>query len=159
MFPTTHSTWLVTRIEDDFPAARAHILERYFEPLCAYVRSSQLRAFGEPADLVNDFLTHRVTDPAYLARWGSSGLPLRRWLANGLLMQTRNAALAARRRRELFANGGASQSERPTGKVRHVQSTQPNSRLPISQRVRRTRSRCTKPTPSSRSNARGRFAR
>jgi DNA-directed RNA polymerase specialized sigma24 family protein len=115
-FPTTHATWLATRIEDDFPAARAHILERYFEPLCAYVRSSQLRAFGEPADLVNDFLTHRVTDPAYLARWASSGLPLRRWLANGLLMHTRNAALAARRRRELFANGGASQSERPTGK-------------------------------------------
>ena len=37
-------------------------------------------------------------DGGYLARWSTSGLPLRRWLANGLLLHARNTALAARRR-------------------------------------------------------------
>ena len=105
MFPTTHSTWLVTRIEDDFPVARAHILERYFEPLCAYARASaNLLALGEPPELVNAFFAARLADNAYLARWTSSSVPLRRWLANGLVMHARNTLLAARRRAE---HGGA----------------------------------------------------
>lgn len=99
IFPTTHSTWLVDRIERAPDEARAHVMARYFDPLCAYVRASpNLRALGEPTELVNAFLASRVSDPAYLARWMGSGLPLRRWLANGLLLHARNTALAARRR-------------------------------------------------------------
>lgn len=99
MFPTTHSTWIVDRIDRAPSEARAHVMSRYFDPLCAYVRASaNLRALGEPADLVNAFLASRVADPAYLARWSTSGLPLRRWLANGLVLHARNTALAARRR-------------------------------------------------------------
>jgi DNA-directed RNA polymerase specialized sigma24 family protein len=97
LFPTTHSTWLVERIDRAPDEARAHVMARYFDPLCAYVRSSRLRGLGEPADLVNAFFAARVADAGYLARWTASGLPLRRWLANGLLIHARNTALAARR--------------------------------------------------------------
>jgi DNA-directed RNA polymerase specialized sigma24 family protein len=97
IFPTTHSTWLAERIVHAPDEARAHVMARYFDPMCAYVRASRLRAFGEPADLVNGFLAARMADGSYLARWSASGLPLRRWLANGLLLHARNTALAARR--------------------------------------------------------------
>ena len=98
LFPTTHSTWLVERIDSAPDEARAHVLARYFEPLCAYARASSLRALGEPAELVNDFLSSRLADSDYLARWSASGIPLRRWLANGLLTHARNRALAEARR-------------------------------------------------------------
>ena len=98
LFPTTHSTWLVERIDSAPDEARAHVLARYFEPLCAYARASSLRALGEPAELVNDFLSSRLADGDYLARWSASGIPLRRWLANGLLTHARNRALAEARR-------------------------------------------------------------
>lgn len=88
-------------IADDPPAARAHVMERYFEPLCAYARASTLRPLGEPAEIVNDFLASRLASDGYLARWPESGLPLRRWLANGLFIHARNTALAARRREQL----------------------------------------------------------
>ncbi|MFO0005367.1 MAG: hypothetical protein ACK559_29995, partial [bacterium] len=101
MFPTTQATWLVDRVEHAPSEARAHVLERYFQPLCAYARASaNLRALGEPAELVNAFFAARFTDDMYLARWISSGIPLRRWLANGLVMHARNTLLAARRRAE-----------------------------------------------------------
>jgi len=99
LFPTTHSTWLADRIAHAPDEARAHVMSRYFDPLCAYVRAStNLRVLGEPSDLVNAFLAARMPDATYLARWSASGLPLRRWLANGLLLHARNAVLASRRR-------------------------------------------------------------
>lgn len=94
LFPTTHSTWLLDRIDRAPDEARAHVMSRYHEPLCAYVRASSLRALGEPAEIVNDFLSARLADGDYLARWSASGIPLRRWLANGLLTHARNRALA-----------------------------------------------------------------
>lgn len=105
MFPTTHATWLIDRIAHEPTEARAHVFERYFEPLCAYARASaNLRALGEPSELVNAFFAARLADNAYLARWTSSSVPLRRWLANGLVLHARNTLLAARRRAE---HGGA----------------------------------------------------
>ena len=49
-------------------------------------------------ETVNDFLAARFADDAYLAKWPASGLPLRRWLANGLFIHARNRALQAKRR-------------------------------------------------------------
>jgi len=98
LFPTTQSTWLFDRVARAPDEARAHVLACYFEPLCAYARASSLRALGEPAEIVNDFLTARLADGDYLARWSVSGIPLRRWLANGLLTHARNRALAEARR-------------------------------------------------------------
>ena len=99
IFPTTHSTWLIERIDRAPDEARAHIMSRYHEPLCAYVRASSLRTLGEPAELVNDFLASRVGDAAYLARWSTSSMPLRRWLVNGLITHARNRAQTEARRR------------------------------------------------------------
>jgi DNA-directed RNA polymerase specialized sigma24 family protein len=73
-------------------------MSRYFDPLCAYARASSLRAVGEPTELVNDFFAARLSDDAYLARWSTSGLPLRRWLVNGLITHARNRAAAELRR-------------------------------------------------------------
>jgi hypothetical protein len=99
-FPTTHATWLGEHLRTAPDEVRTHVMERYFEPLCVYARASSLRLRGEPAELVGAFFAARLADPAYLERWTSSGLPLRRWLANGLLLHARNASLAARRRAE-----------------------------------------------------------
>jgi hypothetical protein len=98
-FPSTHQTWLgetlhVARGEGpDARAARdrvnAHVMQRYFEPLCACVRSSRLARLDEPADLVNAFFASRLTRADYLESWLASELPLRRWLANGLLLSLR----------------------------------------------------------------------
>ena len=102
-FPTTHQTWLCERIGvADDAAHRAvvqHVMQRYFEPLRAYVKGSSLRNFGDSADLVNDFFAARLGDPAYLERRIDSGLPLRRWLVNGLLLHVRNRGIAESRRR------------------------------------------------------------
>jgi DNA-directed RNA polymerase specialized sigma24 family protein len=98
LFPTTHSTWLADRVAHAPSEARDHVMSHYAEPLCAYARASSLRAFGEPRELVHDFFAARLGEPDYLARWAASGLPLRRWLANGLITHTRNRAQTEARR-------------------------------------------------------------
>jgi hypothetical protein len=114
LFPTTHSTWLVDRLSHAPGEARAHVMSRYFEPLCAYARASSLRALGEPAELVNSFLAARLDDHAYLVRWSQSGMPLRRWLANGLLTHARNDALARARRGRVGGTVPPAELERMT---------------------------------------------
>ena len=99
IFPTTNATWLATQLAESPDAAREHVMQRYFEPLCAYARASSLRLLGEPAELVSDFLASRLAVASYLERWSASGLPLRRWLANGLLTHARNRAVTEARRR------------------------------------------------------------
>jgi hypothetical protein len=118
LFPTTQSTWLMTQLDINPAAARAHVMSCYFEPLCAYARASRLRQLGDPADIVNDFLAARVADASYLSRWRTSGLPLRRWLANGLLLHTRNAALATRRRAEHGGSASNDELERAASSTR-----------------------------------------
>jgi len=98
-FPTTHATWLSERVGVANDEVARHVMERYFEPLRAYVKGSSLRNFGDSADLVNDFFAARLGDANYLERWIASGLPLRRWLLNGLLLHVRNRAIAESRRR------------------------------------------------------------
>lgn len=98
-FPSTHETWLSERIGVANDEVARHIMQRYFEPLRAYVKGSSLRNFGDSADLVNDFFAARLGDPNYLERWIDSRLPLRRWLVNGLLLHVRNRGIAETRRR------------------------------------------------------------
>ena len=110
-FPTTHATWLAERVRAEPDEARTHVMRRYTEPLCAYARASSLRMLGEPSEIVNDFLVARLSDGAYLSRWTESGLPLRRWLANGLVIHARNMALGARRRNDLLARTSLDEAE------------------------------------------------
>jgi len=79
-FPTTHQTWLSEHVGVANDEVARHVMQRYFEPLRAYVKGSSLRNFGDSADLVNDFFAARLGDATYLERWIDSGLPLRRWL-------------------------------------------------------------------------------
>jgi hypothetical protein len=109
-FPSTHATWLGERIMlaadreadgDLVRAARdelnAHVMSRYFSPLRAYVQGSGWRGLGESADLVNGFFASRLAKQDYLLQWRGSGLPLRRWLMNGLLLHLHERARSERR--------------------------------------------------------------
>jgi len=111
-FPTTHATWLRAQVEAAPVEARSHVMQRYLDPLVAYARASTLRNLGEPAELVNDFLASRLAEPAYLARWKASGLPLRRWLVNGLIAHARNRAATEARRRTHVQGADPTELER-----------------------------------------------
>jgi hypothetical protein len=86
-FPSTDRTALVELLLRD-PSARAEavrtVMDRYVHPLSVYVQGSSLRAVGDHVDLVQGFLADRFGRRDYLDQWAESGLPLRRWLINGL---------------------------------------------------------------------------
>ncbi|MDI9403402.1 MAG: hypothetical protein QM516_05970 [Limnohabitans sp.] len=124
-FPTTHATWLSERVGVANDEVARHVMERYFEPLRAYVKGSSLRNFGDSADLVNDFFAARLGDANYLERWLASGLPLRRWLLNGLLLHVRNRAIAESRRRARGDAGIGGESGGTPGDI--AASTEPTA--------------------------------
>ena len=110
LFPSTHGTWTTAQLErleaDDAASAdralrelREHVMRRYYEPLCAYLAATSYRDLDAPAALVAGFFVDRLSDAANLAAWRASGLPLRRWLINGLLFWVRTE-LRRRRARE-----------------------------------------------------------
>jgi DNA-directed RNA polymerase specialized sigma24 family protein len=119
LFPTTRATWLLERIGDAAPTrfetaaalreAREHVMRRYYEPLSAYLSATSYRDVDAPAALVAGFFVDRLGDDAYLVAWKSSGLPLRKWLVNGLLFWMRTEV--RRRRRALERESSWSMSE------------------------------------------------
>ena len=107
-FPTTHATTILEATRsphaDALAAVAARIIERYAQPLEAYAQGSTLREIGEPRDLVHGFLVAKFGTPetcrSYLESWNASGLTLRRWMMNGLLLHVRGIVRDARRSRE-----------------------------------------------------------
>ncbi len=106
-FPTTHSTWVIESARGDeaaLAAVAARVLERYAQPLEAYAQGSSLREIGDPRELVHAFLIAKFATPAicraYLEAWNASGLTLRRWMMNGLLLHVRGMVRDAQRSRE-----------------------------------------------------------
>jgi hypothetical protein len=107
-FPTTHATTIIEATRnpnaDALAAVAARIIERYAQPLEAYAQGSTLREIGEPRELVHAFLVSKFGSPAscraYLESWNASGLTLRRWMMNGLLLHVRGVVRDARRSRE-----------------------------------------------------------
>ena len=106
-FPSTHAMWIEEQLTvaegaadaagtPRAAAARAelqqHLMRRYHEPLRAYVRGSSLRDLGEADDLIAGFFADRVCAPGFLAGWRGSGMPLRRWLMNGISFYGRGVA-------------------------------------------------------------------
>ncbi len=86
-FPSTHRTWLETQLgrgDLGLAAAREHVMARSRVALVAYVRGARVSPLGEPDDIVHDFFARNLGKPDYLGRWLASGLPLRRWLMNGV---------------------------------------------------------------------------
>ena len=112
-FPSTHETWIDGQLElacasgrRDADTARgalmSHLMERYYEPLCIYVRARALMGLGEPADIVGDFFARSLDPVPFLDRWRVSGMPLRRWVMNAMALHCkglrRDAARSAQRR-------------------------------------------------------------
>ena len=105
-FPSTHGTWILSRLDEmrgggDMARAaldelNGHVMRRYAQPLAAYVRTSSLRSDEEPDELVNAFFASRLSRDGYLVQWRESGLPLRRWLVNGMLLHARERARSRR---------------------------------------------------------------
>jgi len=115
-FPSTHATWIVSQLAslsstDTADAAQAaqelrtHIMARYREPLLAYATASSFRFLGTPEDLVHGFFADRLANLEFLRTWSGTGVRLRRWLCNGLLLHIFD--IAKRRRRDVRALGAA----------------------------------------------------
>ena len=116
-FPSTEWTWLATRVmeapNDASIAAelRARIMARYAEPLRIYAKGSSLGWLDDAEALVNGFFASRLARDAYLVKWFESAMPLRRFLANGMLLYLREER-RSRVRRE--ARDGASLARAPS---------------------------------------------
>ena len=100
LFPSTHATWITVQLDrvavgqaadapDALRALRDHVMRRYYEPLSAYLSATGYRDVDAPSALVAGYFVERFTDAESLVKWRSSGLPLRRWLMNGLLLWVR----------------------------------------------------------------------
>lgn len=100
-FPSTHLTQLLGELRTSYAddprrnLSDAHrrlaeqVMARYAAPLEAYARGSPLRDIAEPAELVHGYFATALSDPTYFARYQSSGMRLRRWMMNGLLLHAR----------------------------------------------------------------------
>ena len=116
-FPSTHTTWMHEQLdgdEDRRRAVRSVVMARYFEPLRIYVKGSSYRTLGESAELVSAFFVSRFARDDYLDAWRASGMTLRRWLINGLILSMREEV---RRRRRAVKRGliGTGQAGTETG--------------------------------------------
>lgn len=105
-FPSTDATWMHGELaagEDRRRALRSVVMARYFEPLRVYVKGSSFRDIGESAELVSAFFVSRFARDDYLDAWQQSGMTLRRWLVNGLILSIREEI----RRRKRAARRGS----------------------------------------------------
>jgi len=103
-FPSTEWTWLATRVMEAPRNAsvaaelRARVMERYAEPLRIYAKGSSLGWLDDAEALVNGFFASRLARDEYLVKWFESAMPLRRFLANGMLLYLREERRARMRR-------------------------------------------------------------
>ncbi|MFZ9916140.1 MAG: hypothetical protein ACO3IB_12520 [Phycisphaerales bacterium] len=103
-FPSTEWTWLATRVMEASNDARiaaelrARVMERYAEPLRIYAKGTSLGWLDDPEALVNGFFASRLARDEYLLKWFESAKPLRRFLANGMLLYLREERRARMRR-------------------------------------------------------------
>ena len=104
-FPSTQDAWIRGELaagDDRRRALRSVIMGRYFEPLRIYVKGSSYRHLAESAELVSAFFVSRFARDDYLDAWAASGMTLRRWLINGLILSMREEI---RRRRHAAKRG------------------------------------------------------
>jgi len=112
-FPTTHATWIAGQLEQGAAgrdAVHAHLMQRYAAPLRAYVLGSSIRRIDDADALVNGFFVSRLARENYVSAWQASGLPLRRWLVNGLLLHARERERELRRAARDAAGGAVDAS-------------------------------------------------
>jgi len=87
LFPSTERTWIADRLGADGRAdVHRHLMDAYSGPLAGYVSATTFRDLAAPADLVAGFFASRLSQDGWLRAWQESGIRLRRWLMNGLLL-------------------------------------------------------------------------
>jgi DNA-directed RNA polymerase specialized sigma24 family protein len=87
LFPSTERTWIVDRIRaGDRDDLHRHLMTSYSGALAGYVSATGFRTLSEPGDLVSGFFASRLSQDGWLSAWLESGMRLRRWLMNGLLL-------------------------------------------------------------------------
>lgn len=87
LFPSTERTWIEDRIAcGDAAAVRRFLMDTYSEPLAGYVSATSFRDLERPMDIVSGFFASRLSKDGWLRAWQESGIRLRRWLMNGLLL-------------------------------------------------------------------------
>ena len=99
-FPTKQATWIHTRLVEGASGREeinTHVMSRYATPLRAYVLGSSICRIDDADALVNGFFASRLSREDFLTAWRDSGLPLRRWLVNGLLLHARERERELRR--------------------------------------------------------------
>ncbi len=77
---------------------RTRVMERYAQPLRIYAKGSSLGWLDDAEALVNGFFASRLARDGYLLKWFESAMPLRRFLANGMLLYLREERRAHLRR-------------------------------------------------------------
>ncbi|MBM4100289.1 MAG: hypothetical protein FJ260_10150 [Planctomycetes bacterium] len=125
-FPSTHTTWMHDELgagEERRRALRTVVMARYFEPLRVYVKGSSYRHLGESAELVSAFFVSRFARDDYLDAWKQSGMTLRRWLINGLILSMREEI---RRRRRAARRGMQDVREGPPGSAAQAGARSPS---------------------------------
>lgn len=72
----------------DAQALPARLMELYRVPLEQYFAATSFRHVGRPTDVVAGYFASRFSNPGWLDDWRDrhevDGIPLRRWLVNGL---------------------------------------------------------------------------
>lgn len=87
LFPSTERTWIADRIgAGDAGSVRRFLMDAYSAPLAGYVSATSFRDLSAPSDLVSGFFASRLSQDGWLRAWQESGIRLRRWLMNGLLL-------------------------------------------------------------------------
>ena len=136
-FPSTHTTWMHEQLdgdEDRRRAVRSVVMARYFEPLRIYVKGSSYRTLGESAELVSAFFVSRFARDDYLDAWRASGMTLRRWLINGLILSMREEVRRRRRavERGMLGSGSARVSstidgQEPIDSLEQLEAPEPDA--------------------------------
>ncbi len=89
-FPSTMQEWILARLHTGATGqaeVATHIMDSYAGPLRVYWLGSSFRdPANDAADVVAGFFADRLSRSEWLRAWPSSGLRLRRWLMNALLM-------------------------------------------------------------------------
>ena len=100
LFNKTQRTWIEDQLlhgEDGRRGVLRHIEETYAEPLARWLRPRMRSHHAEPEEFVRQFVFAIVQKPEYFQQWqgkhDADGKPwrLRRWLANGLMLQMRTS--------------------------------------------------------------------
>lgn len=87
IFDPTPRSEMLAMLNGDRPEELGRFLmETYARPLSLYLSATSYRQLGGCDDLVAGFFASRLSRREWIEHWAESGLRLRRWLVNGMLL-------------------------------------------------------------------------